>query len=72
MSHQVGVSGAHQIDTDSNFMPVLGLWPLSKSSRVQRCNPNACRILWCGEVSTSCQGEDGSVYQTLIDQYLIM
>ena len=44
MNHQVGVSGVHQTDTDSDFMPVLGLWLLSKSSRVQQGKP----VEFCG------------------------
>ena len=35
VSHQVGVSGVHQIDTGSYAVPVLGLRPLSESPRVQ-------------------------------------
>lgn len=35
MSHKVGVSGVHQVKTDSNSVPMLGVMPLSKS----QCTP---------------------------------
>ena len=31
LSHQIGMSGVHQVDKDSNSVPVLGLRPLNKS-----------------------------------------
>lgn len=34
LSHQVGMGAVHQVDTDLNLTPVLGLQPLNKSLRV--------------------------------------
>ena len=39
LSHQVGVSGGHQVDTDSNLASVMDLQPLSRSLRVQQDQP---------------------------------
>ena len=54
MSHQVGAPHFHQIDTDSNLAPVLGLKPLSKSLRIYQGQqpPDGGPVFLCGGVKS--------------------
>ena len=70
MSHWVGVSGVHWIDSGSNLVPVLGL---SHSAKVLGYTKSSCpllgvhRPLWCGRASGSHQGEADIVHQAQAD-----
>lgn len=51
MSNQVNRSCVHQIDTDSNLLPVLGLRPHSKSTKVHKGQQKVPKDL-CGGVKS--------------------
>lgn len=66
LSYQVGVSGVHQRNISSISVPVLGLKPLSKCTKVYTSLAATCLVLahlWCGIVSGSHQGKASRIYQ---------
>ena len=72
VSHQVGVSGVHQIDAHSNSVPLLGLRPLGKIPGYAK---SCCPLLGAlrpgvGWVLGSYQSEASRVHQAQRDQDL--
>lgn len=73
MNYQVGVSHVHQVDSDSNFVPVLGLKPPSKIlayTEASQKPPRALGTLVLGHGLGKSQSKANRVHQAQTDKYL--